>query len=204
MRCSRLAPLKLSESTVALKLLPPPPLDTHTHTPYSRLGATSCFHGYRRCLASFLAWRETSFYQKSIYGVSARSRFQLPNKAEINPDDNQPGLMIFWAIKLECYSPSEVFQSSLMFSLNFLHFSLIFNVLEKVTRIFWHDIVYSIWHNYNSILLCRLENENHKSFLSRVSHVLIRSYPYNLILRFFFMGNLWIFRLILAGWILNK
>ena len=52
--------------------------------------------------------------------------------------------MIFWAIKLECYSPSEVFQSSLMFSLNFLHFSLILNVLEKVTRIFGHDIVYSI------------------------------------------------------------
>lgn len=107
--------------------------------------------------------------------------------------------MIFWAIKQECYSPSEVFQSSLMFSLNFLHFSLILNVLEKVTRIFGHDIVYSIWHSYNSILLCRLEDENSKSFLSRICHVLIRFYPYNLILRFFFMANLWIFRLSLTG-----
>ena len=55
--------------------LPPPPRHTHTrtrtrtHTPYYRLGATSCFHGHRRCLESFLASRETSFYQKS-FGAS--------------------------------------------------------------------------------------------------------------------------------------
>lgn len=63
--------------TVALKLpspSPPPPAThthtrTRTHTPYYRLGATYCFHGHRRCLESFLASRETSFYQKS-FGAS--------------------------------------------------------------------------------------------------------------------------------------
>ena len=43
------------------------------------------------------------------------------------------------------------------------------------------------------------KTKNGKSFLSRVCHVLIRFYPYNLILRFFFMGKLWIFRLSLTG-----